>query len=89
MSEYKLRAGAGKAEIIFPAEMFPTDNLVGVHDTPAVRILVLDSGVRVAIVSAEMVNLGEDDKQKTLRSKNPFCYPLSRAYCARKPYGRR
>ena len=60
MNEYKLRAGAGKAEIVFPAEMFPTDNLVGVHDAPAVRVLVLDSGIRVAIVSAEMVNLGED-----------------------------
>lgn len=60
MSETKLRAGAGKAEIVFPAEMFPTDNLYGIHDAPAVRVLVLDSGERVAIVSAEMVNLGEE-----------------------------
>lgn len=53
----KLRAGAGRAEIIFPQEMFPTDMLVGVHDNPCARVLVLDNGIRVAIASLEMVNV--------------------------------
>lgn len=50
------RAGAGRAEILFPADMFPTDNLYGVHDNPCARILVLDAGVRVAIAALEVVN---------------------------------
>ncbi|MCD7832985.1 MAG: hypothetical protein LUH00_03195 [Lachnospiraceae bacterium] len=55
-----LSAGAGKAEIIFPQEMFPTDGFCGVHDTPCLRILVLDCGVRVAIAAAELVNVPDD-----------------------------
>jgi len=57
----KLRAGAGKAEIIFPQEMFPTDMLAGVHDNPCARILVMDNGVRVAIASLEMVNVEQNE----------------------------
>jgi len=55
-----LSAGAGKAEIIFPQEMFPTDGFCGIHDTPCLRILVLDCGVRVAIAAAELVNVPDD-----------------------------
>ena len=52
----KLKAGAGSAEIRFPAAMFPTDKLFGVHDNPHVRILLLEAGIRFALVAMELVN---------------------------------
>ena len=50
-----LRAGAGRANIHFPQEMFPTDGFCKVHDDPYIRVLILESGIRFAIVEAELV----------------------------------
>lgn len=55
-----IKAGAGCGEIRFPAETFPTDGIIGVHDCPHVRVLVLDSKERVAIVAMELVNIPDD-----------------------------
>lgn len=55
-----LKAGAGSAPIHFPKEVFPADGIMAVHDDPYFRVLVLDCGRRVALCSAEMVNLPED-----------------------------
>ncbi|MCD8126455.1 MAG: hypothetical protein LUD82_02960 [Clostridiales bacterium] len=60
MSELKLKAGAGGAEILFPSDMFPTDGFCGIHDAPHVRLLVLDCGVKAAIVAVELVNVPFD-----------------------------
>jgi hypothetical protein len=51
----QLRAGAGSAEIVFPEEMFPVEGFVGIHDNPHVRILLLESDTKMAIVAMELV----------------------------------
>ena len=60
MSASILRAGAGAAPIVFPAETFPTDGIMGVHDDPYFRVLVLEKGERAALCSAELVNIPDD-----------------------------
>jgi neutral ceramidase len=52
-----LRAGAGRAPIELPGELFPIEGLTGVHDALHVRILLLDCGKRIALVSMEMTSL--------------------------------
>jgi hypothetical protein len=51
----QLRAGAGAAEIVFPEEMFPVEGFVGIHDNPHVRILLLESNTKMALVAMELV----------------------------------
>lgn len=51
------KAGAGSAEIRFPKEIFPIEGFIGVHDHPHIRVLVMESGIRVAIAAAELVNV--------------------------------
>jgi hypothetical protein len=51
----QLRAGAGSAEIVFPEEMFPVEGFVGIHDNPHVRILLLESDTKMALVAMELV----------------------------------
>ncbi len=60
MQKYKFKAGAGSAEINLPDSVFPTDRLNGVHDTPHVRVLVMEAGEKAAVVALEMVVLTED-----------------------------
>ena len=55
-----MKAGAGKSEIRFPAEMFPIEGFNGIHDNPCARILVLESGVRAAFVSMELVMVDDE-----------------------------
>lgn len=58
------RAGAGKSEIQYPSDLFPfrdgPDLWTGIHDTPCVRAVVLDCGIRMALVSLEVVLLDRD-----------------------------
>lgn len=51
----KLRAGAGKAEILFPEAMFPVEGFTRIHDNPHVRVLLLEAGIKSAIVTIEIV----------------------------------
>lgn len=53
--ENKLKAGAGKAEIRFPEEMFPVEGFSGIHDDPHIRVLLLEAGIKAAIVTIEIV----------------------------------
>ena len=55
-----LRAGAGRAPIELPEDLFPTEGLSGVHDTLHARLLLLESGDRVALVSVELTSLPDE-----------------------------
>jgi neutral ceramidase len=55
-----LRASAARAPIGLPDALFPTEGLLGVHDTLHARVLLLDSGQRVALVSVELTSLPEE-----------------------------
>lgn len=57
MLSEQLLAGAGRAAIRFPHLMFPFSKLAGVHDAPHVRILLLQSGIRFALVSIELIDV--------------------------------
>jgi hypothetical protein len=39
MNEWRLKAGAGSSQIVFPMEMLPTDGFNGIHDNPYIRYL--------------------------------------------------
>lgn len=69
MKVNQLHAGAGAAPICFKQEMFPTEGFCGIHDDPFLKVLLLDCGEKVAIVSVEIVMLpGEliDQVKKTI-----------------------
>ena len=60
-----LRAGAGAAEIVFPAAMFTTPSAIEgfggtIHDNPHARVMVLSTNNKVAIVSLELVRTDAD-----------------------------
>lgn len=66
MKDFCFRAGAGKCEISYPAELFPfrdgPDLWTGIHDVPCVRAVLLEAGVRMILISLEVVLLdGEMD----------------------------
>lgn len=60
MSNYKIMAGAANCSIDFPEKMFPTDGLKAVHDAPYMGVIILEAGVRAALVSMELVNVPDD-----------------------------
>ncbi len=61
-----LKAGAGNGDIVFPASMFPVEGFGGViHDNPRARVLVMESGIKVAIVALELVNTPEQGIELT------------------------
>ena len=60
MNTNKLHVGAGTARICFPKELFPLEGFCGIHDDPAVRVLLLDCGEKAAIVCLELVMLDRD-----------------------------
>lgn len=57
MAEYKIRAGAGKAEIRFVEEDFPLKAFTGIHDGIFVRVLILEENIRMALISVELTSL--------------------------------
>lgn len=61
MSNDRLLAGAGTAAIRFPQEIFPLESFQGVHDEPHARVLLLDCGLRAAIVCLELVMLPDQE----------------------------
>lgn len=61
VNETKLRAGAGKAIIEINNSILPTpEGYSVIHDLPQARVLVLDCGVRVAILYLELVSVTPD-----------------------------
>lgn len=58
MSHKQLKAGFGKGKIIFPKEIFPVEGFIGVHDSPCIRVMVLESNEnKIVIAALEMVNV--------------------------------
>lgn len=55
------KAGAGRSEISYPLNIFPfrdgPDLWTGVHDVPCARAVLLDCGLRVLLISLEVVLL--------------------------------
>lgn len=62
--QIKFRAGAGKCEISYPADLFPfrdgPDIWTGVHDTPCARAVILECGLKMLLLSMEVVLLDRD-----------------------------
>jgi neutral ceramidase len=52
-----LRVGAARVKIELPAEFFPTEDFIGVHDGLHARALILEKGQRLALVSLELTSL--------------------------------
>lgn len=58
MAKWQLKAGFGKGEISFPQEMFPVEGFIGLHDSPAAGLMLLEAGwIRIAVVSLELAGL--------------------------------
>lgn len=60
----QFRAGAGKSEISYPADLFPfrdgPDIWTGIHDVPCVRAVILECGLRMIFLSLEVVLLDRE-----------------------------
>ncbi|MCY0385940.1 hypothetical protein OVY01_01515 [Robbsia sp. Bb-Pol-6] len=57
----RLQAGAGRADVVFPASLYPVDGFTGSHDPLAVRVLLLDDGAtRIGIVVVDLTSIAED-----------------------------
>ncbi len=55
------KAGAGRADVTFAADLYPLDGFVGLHDPLAVRVLLLESGIaRVAIAVIDLTSISEE-----------------------------
>lgn len=54
MKQTGLMAGAGKAVIRFPDAYFPHEGFTDAHDDIHIRVLLLEQGIRGAILSAEL-----------------------------------
>ena len=70
MSKEQLLAGAGKALLKFPDEVFPTarENFTGIHDLPHVRVLVLEGSERIVIYNIEIVNVFPDTRARIVQA---------------------
>ena len=70
MSNNLFKAGAGKAEIIFPDKAFPTarEEYVGVHDNPHARVVLLETTEKFVIYNLELVNVFPDTREKIVNA---------------------
>ncbi|MDR1468394.1 MAG: hypothetical protein LBT00_03790 [Spirochaetaceae bacterium] len=55
-----LRAGAGKSIISINAEMLPLDRFIAVHDDLYVRMVIIECGMTICLVSVEMTSLTDE-----------------------------
>lgn len=64
MTQLQFRAGAGKSEIQYPAELFPfrdgPDIWTGIHDVPCARAVILECGKKMLFLSMEIVLMDRD-----------------------------
>lgn len=59
-AEAGLRAGAGRAEIGFPAALYPLEGYAGQHDALCARVLLLESGGRrIALAVIDITSMGD------------------------------
>ncbi|WP_247595467.1 hypothetical protein [Brenneria roseae] len=57
----KLRAGAGRANIVFSDDLYPLDGFVGEHDPLAARVLLLDDGSkRMCVTVIDLTSIPEE-----------------------------
>ena len=70
MSEHNLYVGAGKGEILFPEEMFPTsEGYNKIHDNPHARIVLMKSGEEwYAFAHLELNNIFETGTAQVLEA---------------------
>lgn len=70
MHEHNLYVGAGKGEILFPEEMFPTvEGYNKIHDNPHARIVLMESGTgRYAFAHLELNNIFETGTARMLEA---------------------
>lgn len=61
-----LKAGAGKAAVGITEEMLPQDGFSSIHDDLSVRALILESDVRIAILSVEITSLFPHTKEQMI-----------------------
>lgn len=64
MAEFKLKAGTGRAEIRFRQADLPLKAFTGIHDRIHARVLILEAGIRMALVSVELTSLPEEAIQR-------------------------
>lgn len=58
--ESALQAGAGRADVVFPAAQFPLEGFVGQHDALCARVLLLDrAGLKIALAIIDITSLGD------------------------------
>ena len=56
-----LKVGAGRSEIVFPEAMFPMEEgFVSIHDNPHARVMLMERGDQVAVVSLELIICPKD-----------------------------
>ena len=69
-----LKAGAGRAELFFPAQYFPADGYSGIHDPLACRALLLEKGcLRGGIVVLELPSVRPWELTDELRAHAAGC----------------
>lgn len=70
MHEHNLYVGAGKGEILFPEEMFPTaEGYNKIHDNPHARIILMESATgRYAFAHLELNNIFETGTARMLEA---------------------
>ncbi|WDS34836.1 hypothetical protein [Pseudoxanthomonas sp.] len=55
------KAGAGRADVVFAADLYPLDGFAGQHDPLATRVLLLESGsARLAIAVIDLTSISEE-----------------------------
>lgn len=61
LEKLSLKVGAGRGEIVFPETMFPMEEgFTSVHDNPHARVMLLECGNQVAVVSLELIICPKD-----------------------------
>ena len=70
MSEHNLYVGAGKGEILFPEEMFPTsEGYNKIHDNPHARVILMKTGeAQYAFAHLELNNIFENGTAQMLEA---------------------
>lgn len=67
--ETLLKAGAGKAEILFSAEYYPQDGYAGGYNAMHARSLIIECGLRVVLVSLELPSIRPFELMDSLRDE--------------------
>ncbi|KAA9001427.1 hypothetical protein FJU30_08955 [Affinibrenneria salicis] len=79
------RAGAGRANVRFPTDLYPMNEFVGEHDPLAVRVLLLDDGgERISIAVVDLTSISGElvTGMKTILSEIAQIAPDNIIICA-------